>query len=176
MSSQLKIEANRRNAILPEEDRAEFHALLAGLVEEFQPATAREESHVRELASAEWRQRRIVRRASLRREHPPARPRLPPPLQRRGLHQAHALRELPPPHQTKLTNQTQIPPPDPPLEDTYAQETTEPPGPWPLDPPHRLNACATEDRAQAFSLCTVSEPRPQGSGPRGRAATPGDPR
>jgi hypothetical protein len=90
MSSQLKIEANRRNAqlstgpktpegkarvatnscthglcsrnaILPEEDPAEFHALLAGFLSEFQPATAREESHVRELASAEWRLRRIVR-------------------------------------------------------------------------------------------------------------------
>jgi hypothetical protein len=90
MSSQRKIEANRRNAqrstgpktpegkakvatnscthglcsrnaILPEEDPAEFHALLAGLIEEFQPATALDESHVRELASAEWRLRRIVR-------------------------------------------------------------------------------------------------------------------
>jgi hypothetical protein len=90
MSSQLKIEANRRNAqlstgpktpegkakvatnscthglcsrnaILPEEDPADFYALLDGLIEEFQPATAREESHVRELASAEWRLRRIVR-------------------------------------------------------------------------------------------------------------------
>ena len=90
MSSQLKIEANRRNAqlstgpktpegkakvatnscthglcsrnaILPEEDPAEFHALLAGLLSEFQPANAREESHVRELASAEWRLRRVVR-------------------------------------------------------------------------------------------------------------------
>jgi hypothetical protein len=90
MSSQLKIESNRRNAqlstgaktpegkakvatnsrthglcsrnaILPEEDPAEFHALLDGLLSEFQPANAREESHVRELASAEWRLRRIVR-------------------------------------------------------------------------------------------------------------------
>ena len=90
MSSQLKIEANRRNAqlstgpktpegkakvatnscthglcsrnaILPEEDPAEFQALLAGFLSEFQPASAREESHVRELASAEWRLRRIVR-------------------------------------------------------------------------------------------------------------------
>ncbi|MGC9973657.1 MAG: hypothetical protein ABSE56_24065 [Bryobacteraceae bacterium] len=90
MSSQLKIETNRRNAqlstgpktpegkakvatnscthglcsrnaILPEEDPAEFHALLAGLIEEFQPANAYEESLVRELASAEWRLRRIVR-------------------------------------------------------------------------------------------------------------------
>jgi hypothetical protein len=90
MSSELKIEANRRNAqlctgpkapegkakaatnscthglcsrnaILPEEDPAEFQALLAGLLSEFQPANAREESHVRELASAEWRLRRIVR-------------------------------------------------------------------------------------------------------------------
>jgi len=81
MSSELKIEANRRNAqlstgpktpegkakvatnscthglcsrnaILPEEDPAEFHALLAGLLSEFQPASACEESHVRELASA----------------------------------------------------------------------------------------------------------------------------
>ena len=90
MSSELKIESNRRNAqlstgpktpegkarvatnscthglcsrnvILPEEDPAEFHALLDGLLSEFQPANAREESHVRELASAEWRLRRIVR-------------------------------------------------------------------------------------------------------------------
>jgi hypothetical protein len=90
MSSQLKIKTNRRNAqlstgpktpegkakvatnscthglcsrdaILPEEDPAEFQALLAGLLSEFQPANAREESHVRELASAEWRLRRIVR-------------------------------------------------------------------------------------------------------------------
>jgi hypothetical protein len=82
MSSEMKIEANRRNAqlstgpkspagkarvatnscthglcsrnaILPEEDPAEFQALLAGLLSEFQPTNAREESHVRELASAE---------------------------------------------------------------------------------------------------------------------------
>jgi hypothetical protein len=90
MSSQLKIESNRRNAqlstgpktpegkakvatnscthglcsrnaILPEEDPAEFQALLTGLLSEFQPANALEESHVRELASTEWRLRRIVR-------------------------------------------------------------------------------------------------------------------
>ncbi|MGC9969692.1 MAG: hypothetical protein ABSE56_03780 [Bryobacteraceae bacterium] len=90
MSSQLKIEANRRNsklstgpktpegkakvatnscthglcsrnAVLPEEDPAEFAALLDGLRDVFQPANALEDSHVRELACAEWRLRRALR-------------------------------------------------------------------------------------------------------------------
>ena len=90
MSSQLKIDANRRNArrstgprtpegkarvaanarthglcsrnaILPEEDPADFQALLDGFLDLFQPANALEDSSVRELACTEWRLRRALR-------------------------------------------------------------------------------------------------------------------
>ena len=50
-----------RNAILPEEDPADFQVLLDGLLDVFQPANALEDSNVRELACAEWRLRRALR-------------------------------------------------------------------------------------------------------------------
>jgi hypothetical protein len=90
MSSERKIEANRRNAqrstgpktpegkakvatnscthglcsrnaVLPEEDPGDFQTLLDGLRDVFQPANAFEDSNVRELACAEWRLRRALR-------------------------------------------------------------------------------------------------------------------
>jgi hypothetical protein len=50
-----------RNAVLPEEDPADFQTLLDGLRDLFQPANAFEDSSVRELACAEWRLRRALR-------------------------------------------------------------------------------------------------------------------
>jgi len=90
MSSQLQIDANRRNAqlstgprspegkakvanngrthglcsrnpLLPMEDAAEFQALLDRLRAVYQPADEAQESSLRELAWAEWRLRRVVR-------------------------------------------------------------------------------------------------------------------
>jgi hypothetical protein len=50
-----------REAVLPEEDPREFRDLLASLEAEFQPATPVEELLVRDMASAQWRLRRLTR-------------------------------------------------------------------------------------------------------------------
>lgn len=50
-----------REAVLPEEDPQEFSDLLASLEAEFQPAAPSEELLVRDMASAQWRLRRLTR-------------------------------------------------------------------------------------------------------------------
>ena len=49
------------DAVLPQEEPADFEALAAGYTAHFQPADPFEESLVRQLASAEWRLRRLAR-------------------------------------------------------------------------------------------------------------------
>jgi hypothetical protein len=48
-------------AVLPQEDRAEYERLWAGLVEDYQPVGILEELHVEEIACTYWRRRRAVR-------------------------------------------------------------------------------------------------------------------
>ncbi len=48
-------------AVLPQEDRAEYERLLAGLVEYYQPVGMLEALHVEDIACAYWRRRRAVR-------------------------------------------------------------------------------------------------------------------
>jgi hypothetical protein len=50
-----------REAVLPEEDRKDYRDLLADLEAEFQPSGPVQEFLVREMASAQWRLRRLTR-------------------------------------------------------------------------------------------------------------------
>src|SRR5262249_2506428 len=48
-------------AVLPQEDRAQYEQLLAGLVEYYQPVGMLEALHVEDIACTYWRRRRAVR-------------------------------------------------------------------------------------------------------------------
>lgn len=63
MPTERQIAASRlaHDAVLPHEDPAAFKDLLASFLRRFRPADAFEESLVRELATAEWRLRRLAR-------------------------------------------------------------------------------------------------------------------